>query len=169
MKRNAVFYVVLLIVAGLGIAALLHTGMKLPAPVGEINPAHVKPAPAESASLLGSMGTTLGMNFHHLGGWSICLLIILVATAGKLGGSALTAKFSGMNWRDSLQLGALMNTRGLMELIALNIGYDLGILSPRIFTMLVIMALVTTALTGPLLTLFGKVPVGAREDDKVRA
>jgi Kef-type K+ transport system membrane component KefB len=55
-----------------------------------------------------------------------------------------------------LQLGSLMNTRGLMELIALNIGYDLGILSPRLFTMLVIMALVTTMLTGPLLTLFGK-------------
>ena len=62
----------------------------------------------------------------------------------------------GMGWRDALQLGALMNTRGLMELIALNIGYDLGILSPRIFTMLVIMALATTMLTGPLLSLFGK-------------
>jgi Kef-type K+ transport system membrane component KefB len=59
-----------------------------------------------------------------------------------------------MNWSESLQLGALMNTRGLMELIALNIGYDLGILSPRIFAMLVIMAIVTTMLTGPLLTLF---------------
>lgn len=86
--------------------------------------------------------------------WLICLGIIAVATAGKLGGSAFTARLTGMNWSDSLQLGALMNTRGLMELIALNIGYDLGILSPRIFTMLVIMALVTTALTGPLLTLF---------------
>jgi Kef-type K+ transport system membrane component KefB len=59
-----------------------------------------------------------------------------------------------MRWREALQLGALMNTRGLMELIALNMGYDLGILSARIFTMLVIMALVTTMLTGPLLTLF---------------
>jgi Kef-type K+ transport system membrane component KefB len=98
-------------------------------------------------------------------GWAICLLIIFVATLGKLGGTAITARFTGMNWRDSLQLGALMNTRGLMELIALNIGYDLGILSPRIFTMLVIMALITTALTGPLLTFFGKVPVGAREDE----
>ena len=57
-----------------------------------------------------------------------------------------------MEWRQSLQLGALMNTRGLMELIALNIGYDMGILSQRIFTMLVIMALVTTVMTGPLLT-----------------
>ena len=62
-----------------------------------------------------------------------------------------------MSWRESLQLGALMNTRGLMELIVLNIGYDLGILSMPIFTMLVIMALVTTFMTGPLVTVFGKV------------
>ena len=88
--------------------------------------------------------------------WIICLVIIAVATAGKLGGSALAARITGMEWRESLQLGALMNTRGLMELIALNIGYDLGILSQRIFTMLVIMALVTTVMTGPLVTFFGK-------------
>jgi Kef-type K+ transport system membrane component KefB len=88
--------------------------------------------------------------------WIICLIIIGVATAGKLGGSALAARLTGMDTRSSLQLGALMNTRGLMELIALNIGYDLGILSQRIFTMLVIMALVTTVMTGPFLTLFGK-------------
>jgi Kef-type K+ transport system membrane component KefB len=88
--------------------------------------------------------------------WLICLIIIAVATAGKLGGSAVAARLTGMNWRESLQLGALMNTRGLMELIALNIGYDMGILSQRIFTMLVIMALVTTVMTGPLVTLFGK-------------
>jgi Kef-type K+ transport system membrane component KefB len=89
-------------------------------------------------------------------GWLICLAIIAVATLGKLGGSAITARLTGMTWTDSLQLGALMNTRGLMELIVLNMGYDLGILSPRIFTMLVIMALATTVLTGPLLTLFGE-------------
>ena len=88
--------------------------------------------------------------------WLICLVIIAVATAGKLGGSALAARLTGMKWRESLQLGALMNTRGLMELIALNIGYDMGILSQRIFTMLVIMALVTTIMTGPLMTFFGK-------------
>ena len=88
--------------------------------------------------------------------WIICLVIIGVATAGKLGGSALAARITGMDTRTSLQLGALMNTRGLMELIALNIGYDLGILSQRIFTMLVIMALVTTIMTGPLLALFGR-------------
>jgi len=90
-----------------------------------------------------------------LQGWLLCCLIIAVASLGKLGGSAVAARLTGMSWSESLQLGALMNTRGLMELIALNIGYDLGILSPRIFTMLVIMALTTTMLTGPLLTLFG--------------
>src|SRR5713101_1880935 len=88
--------------------------------------------------------------------WFICLIIIGVATAGKLGGSALAARLTGMKWPESLQLGALMNTRGLMELIALNIGYDMGILSQRIFTMLVIMALVTTIMTGPLVAGFGK-------------
>jgi Kef-type K+ transport system membrane component KefB len=97
--------------------------------------------------------TQLGL-LHDAQGWLVCLLIVAVATLGKLGGSALAARFTGISWSESLQLGALMNTRGLMELIALNIGYDLGILSPRIFTMLVIMALVTTVLTGPLLTLF---------------
>ena len=89
-------------------------------------------------------------------GWLVCIAIIAVATAGKLGGSAVTARLTGMPWRESLQLGALMNTRGLMELIALNIGYDMGILSPRIFAMLVIMALVTTLMTGPLFAFFGK-------------
>jgi Kef-type K+ transport system membrane component KefB len=88
--------------------------------------------------------------------WLICLVIIAVATAGKLGGSALAARLAGMKWRESLQLGALMNTRGLMELIALNIGFEMGILSQRIFSMLVIMALVTTIMTGPLVTFFGK-------------
>ena len=90
-----------------------------------------------------------------------------MATAGKLGGTALTARFTGMTWRDSLQLGALMNTRGLMELIALNIGYDLGILSPRIFAMLVIMALVTTAMTGPLLTWFQRMRIREEAPDRL--
>ncbi len=99
--------------------------------------------------------TQIGL-LNDLESWLICLGVIAVATLGKLGGSAFAARLTGMNWSDSLQLGALMNTRGLMELVALNIGYDLGMLSPRIFTILVIMALVTTAMTGPLLTLFGR-------------
>jgi Kef-type K+ transport system membrane component KefB len=88
--------------------------------------------------------------------WAVCALIIAVATLGKLGGSAIAARLTGMDGRTSWQLGALMNTRGLMELIALNIGYDLGILSQRIFAMLVLMALVTTVMTGPLLDLFSR-------------
>lgn len=88
--------------------------------------------------------------------WLICGGIIAVAIAGKFGGSAIAARWAGLSWPDSFALGALMNTRGLMELIALNIGYDLGILSPRIFTMMVIMALVTTFMTGPLLSLVDK-------------
>jgi Kef-type K+ transport system membrane component KefB len=86
-------------------------------------------------------------------GWLICLGLILIATLGKLGGTMVAARLTGVNWIDSFALGALMNSRGLIELIALNIGYDLGILSPPMFTMLVVMALVTTALTGPLLSL----------------
>jgi Kef-type K+ transport system membrane component KefB len=72
---------------------------------------------------------------------------------GKLGGAMVSARLTGMNWSNAFALGALMNTRGLVELVALNIGYDLGILSPNIFTMMVLMALVTTCVTGPLLSL----------------
>lgn len=99
--------------------------------------------------------TQIGL-LEGAGDWLLCALIVAVATLGKLGGSALAARLGGLAWREALQLGALMNTRGLMELIALNVGYDLGILSPRIFTMLVLMALVTTMLTGPLLGLFAR-------------
>jgi Kef-type K+ transport system membrane component KefB len=88
-----------------------------------------------------------------LRGWLMCIGIIAVAIAGKLGGSMLMARWTGMNWRDSFSIGVLMNTRGLIELIVLNIGYDLGILSARIFAMMVLMAVVTTSMTGPLLSL----------------
>lgn len=74
-----------------------------------------------------------------------------MAVAGKFFGSAIAAKFVGQSWKESLMIGALMNTRGLMELIVLNIGFDLGILSPSVFAMLVIMALFTTFMTGPAL------------------
>ncbi len=85
--------------------------------------------------------------------WRVCGLIILVAVVGKFIGSALAAKFVGQNWRDSLTIGALMNTRGLMELVVLNIGYDLGVLTKEVFAMMVIMALATTFMTGPALNL----------------
>jgi len=83
--------------------------------------------------------------------WKITALIILVAVVGKFIGSAIAARVVGQNWKDSLTIGALMNTRGLMELVVLNIGYDLGVLKPEIFAMMVIMALVTTIMTGPAL------------------
>ena len=83
-----------------------------------------------------------------------CLAIIVLATVGKLGGSAAAARITGMRWRDALALGALMNTRGLMQLVAVTIAYDLGILTPSMFAILVLMAIVTTMTTGPLLTLW---------------
>ncbi|MDF2456756.1 MAG: Na+/H+-exchanging protein [Cytophagaceae bacterium] len=88
--------------------------------------------------------------------WQICGLIVLVAVVGKFLGSALSARYVGQSWRDSLTIGALMNTRGLMELVVLNIGYDLGVLSPEVFAMMVIMALATTLMTGPALDLINK-------------
>jgi Kef-type K+ transport system membrane component KefB len=87
--------------------------------------------------------------------WLLCAALIGVAIAGKLGGSMLAARWTGMGWKDAFAVGTLMNTRGLVELIVLNVGYDLGILSPRIFTMMVLMALVTTFMTGPLLSWLG--------------
>ncbi len=85
--------------------------------------------------------------------WKVTGMIILVAVVGKFVGSAIAAKYVGQSWKDSLNIGALMNTRGLMELVVLNIGYDLGVLTPEIFAMMVIMALVTTFMTGPALDL----------------
>ncbi|XXX80491.1 cation:proton antiporter [Sorangium sp. So ce134] len=84
-------------------------------------------------------------------GWLMCGLIIVVACAGKFGGSAVAARLTGQRWREASALGILMNTRGLMELIVLNLGLDLGIISPKLFTMMVLMALVTTFMTSPLL------------------
>ena len=94
--------------------------------------------------------------------WLVCAAIIAVAVAGKLGGGSLAARWTGMTWRDSLALGVLMNTRGLMELIVLNVGYDLGILSPALFSMMVVMALVTTGMTAPLLAVL-RTNAGAAE------
>lgn len=85
--------------------------------------------------------------------WKLTGWIICVAVVGKFLGSALAAKFTGQNWRDSLTIGALMNTRGLMELVVLNIGLDLKVLTPTVFTMMVIMAILTTVMTGPALNL----------------
>jgi len=84
--------------------------------------------------------------------WGLCIIFILVAIIGKFGGATLSARVVGESWKSSLFIGALMNTRGLMELIVLTIGYEMGILSPVIFVMLVIMTLVTTFMTTPLIS-----------------
>ncbi len=84
--------------------------------------------------------------------WLWCLLILGVAVVGKWGGSSVAARLVGMQWRDALALGALMNTRGLTELIILNVGLQIGAIPPALFTMLVLMALVTTMMTGPALS-----------------
>lgn len=99
--------------------------------------------------------------------WAICGLIILTATLGKFGGTLAAARFHGISWRHSSALGVLMNTRGLMELIVLNIGLDLGIISPRLFAMMVIMALVTTLMTTPILRLLERklLDTTAEEDE----
>jgi Kef-type K+ transport system membrane component KefB len=83
--------------------------------------------------------------------WSCCALIILVAIAGKFGGSMIAARIAGMPWREAAGLGVLMNTRGLMELVILNIGFEIRVISPALFSMMVLMALVTTFMASPLL------------------
>ncbi|MFA6057174.1 MAG: cation:proton antiporter [Taibaiella sp.] len=89
--------------------------------------------------------------------WWLCGLILVIAVMAKFGVSSAAARYTGQSWKESLQIGALMNTRGLTELVVLNIGYDLGVITPQIFTMLVIMALTTTLMTGPLLNLINRV------------
>jgi Kef-type K+ transport system membrane component KefB len=102
-------------------------------------------------------------------GWLMCGVIILVAIAGKLGGSMLMSRWTGMSWPQSFSIGVLMNTRGLVELVVLNIGYDLGILSGRIFAMMVLMALVTTFMTGPLLALVKNQEAFSRKEAKAQS
>src|SRR6187402_144589 len=114
--------------------------------------------------------TELGL----VSGWGdglLCLTLIGVACLGKFGGSFCVARLTGMSTRDSAALGVLMNTRGLMELIVLNIGLDLGVISAKIFTMMVIMALVTTIATTPLLEALAPrslEPEGAAKDEPVQ-
>lgn len=94
--------------------------------------------------------TQLGL-VHGLQNWLICALVIAVASLGKFGGSFIAGRLTGLNGAEAASLGILMNTRGLMELIVLNVGLDLGVLSPTLFAMLVIMAVVTTVATTPIL------------------
>jgi Kef-type K+ transport system membrane component KefB len=87
--------------------------------------------------------------------WLWAGVVLLAAVFGKMGGAALAARWTGQSWRHAIALGALLNTRGLVELIVLNIAYSVGAFTPTLFTMLVVMALVTTMLTAPILTLLG--------------
>ena len=96
------------------------------------------------------MRTQIGL-MGGVDAWVLCGVIILVASAGKFGGSFMAARLTGSGWKDSIAIGVLMNTRGLMELVVLNIGLDLGVISPVLFAMLVIMALATTLATAPIL------------------
>lgn len=83
--------------------------------------------------------------------WLYCALVLIVAIAGKFGGASIAARATGLSWREAGALGVLMNTRGLVELILLNVGLEIGVITPSVFTMMVVMALVTTVVTTPLL------------------
>ncbi len=98
--------------------------------------------------------TQIGL-INGLSLWLICLLVLLIACVGKIVGGTLSTRAMGEPWRDAFSLGILMNTRGLVELIVLNIGLELGVLSQTLFAMLVIMALITTMMASPLLPLLG--------------
>jgi Kef-type K+ transport system membrane component KefB len=84
----------------------------------------------------------------------LAVLVVLTAVAGKLFGSAIAARWSGMRWREALAVGTLLNTRGLMELVILNLGLDIGVISTPLFSIMVAMALLTTIMTAPLMNLF---------------
>ena len=97
--------------------------------------------------------------------WLICGLIVLVATLGKTGGAYAAARLSGLGSHNAALLGTLMNTRGLMELIVLNVGLELRVITPALFSIMVLMALVTTALTSPVLDYLRARPIPAGETD----
>ncbi len=111
------------------------------------------------------MRTQIGL-VSSLNEWLVCAAIIAVATVGKFGGTFAAARAVGISNRDSAALGTLMNTRGLMELIVLNIGLDLGVISPTLFAMMVLMALATTMATAPILSRL--VPEFCQRDEKRR-
>ncbi|MER7183577.1 cation:proton antiporter [Streptomyces hyaluromycini] len=125
------------------------------------------------------VSTGLKTDIGLLGGsgtqWLWAGAVLVVAVAGKWGGGTLAARLSGRDWRDSMSLGALMNCRGLTELIVLNIGLGLGVIGPGLFTVLVLMALLTTAMTSPALTRIrkgidedlGREPAGIGQDEPV--
>lgn len=161
---SSVFFAVLLaalVTEAIGIHAVFGAflfGALVPSDSGIAREFSVKLKDVVTVLLLPAFFAYTGMRtqIHLVSGWENwfwCGAIILVATVGKFGGTLGAARFTGMGWRDAAALGALMNTRGLMELIVLGIGLDLGIISPTLYAMMVIMALATTLATGPCLNL----------------
>lgn len=108
--------------------------------------------------VLVGLRTQLGV-MQDASAWALTLVIIVLATAGKLGASSLAARSAGFSWRDAIAIGALLNTRGLVSLVALDLGRTLGVLSPPLFTMFVLMTFVTTFATVPTLRALGLRPV----------
>jgi K+:H+ antiporter len=96
-------------------------------------------------------GLRTNVTLMHGRMWGYFALILGVAILGKMFGSAIAARISGLSWLESFRLGTLLNTRGLVEIVVLNVGYDLGIISRDLFSMMVLMAVVTTLMTAPLL------------------
>jgi Kef-type K+ transport system membrane component KefB len=97
--------------------------------------------------------------------WFWCALIVVVAIVGKFGGATIGARITGVTWREAGTIGILMNTRGLIELVVLNIGLELGVITPTVFTMMVLMALATTFMTAPLLAWI--YPPKLRQEERV--
>jgi hypothetical protein len=156
-----------MVMGSIGLFLLIRDfGKRLSAPPALGGVSSAGPAPAAAPDILFHVllapaavlvaGRSVGMHDQ----WLACGVIVVVATLGKFGGTLAAARLTGMDWRQGSTLGILMNTRGLMELVVLNIGLDLGldlgIISPTLFAMLVIMALVTTLATTPLLQLVNR-------------
>jgi len=114
---------------------------------------------------LTGLRTRIGL-VSGLHAWLLCGLTIAVASVGKFGGSFVAARLTGLGWRDASSLGVLMNTRGLAELIVLNIGLQLRVINPRVFAMLVVMSLATTLATTPILRLIRGDEVGAARSER---
>ncbi|MEU9453917.1 cation:proton antiporter [Streptomyces sp. NPDC048277] len=118
-----------------------------------------EPLERMSALLLPVFFTLTGLSTDISGlgrsGLGVLALVLVVAVVGKFAGVAVPARLTGSGWRDAAVFGALMNTRGLTEIVILGIGRDLGLIGPRLFTVMVLMALITTAMAGPLLTFLG--------------
>jgi Kef-type K+ transport system membrane component KefB len=106
---------------------------------------------------IAGLRTQIGL-VQGISGWLTCLAIIMVATIGKWGATTVAARLSGSRWMDATRLGVLMNVRGLMELVVLNVGLELGLVSPPLYTMMVLMALATTVIAAPLIRALAKGP-----------